>query len=184
MQAHSSVCFSSRRPFPPRQPPPVDPTQIVLLAGMGLAAGFVAGLLGLGGGLIFGPVLLFFFGSLGVGETEISKLTAGSSLFCTLTVTSASAYFRHRTGNLLRGGPGAWGWSAPWPSWSRRSSSRRSRGTMRRLFASSSSCSWSPSSRGCCWERRLQTTPGSGASAGPSWPGRGREPAPSPRRRA
>lgn len=79
----------------------MDPVQIALLLGIGLAAGFVAGLLGIGGGLIFGPVLLFYFGAVGVGEAVISKLTAGSSLFCTLTVGLASAWYRWRAGSFL-----------------------------------------------------------------------------------
>jgi uncharacterized membrane protein YfcA len=79
----------------------MDPVQIALLLGIGLAAGFVAGLLGIGGGLIFGPVLLFYFGAAGIGGTVISKLTAGSSLFCTLVVGASSAFYRWRAGSLL-----------------------------------------------------------------------------------
>jgi uncharacterized membrane protein YfcA len=79
----------------------MDPAQMALLAGVGLAAGAVAGLLGIGGGLIFGPVLLFYFGAAGIGEAVISKLTAGSSLFCTLVVGAASAWYRWRDGSLL-----------------------------------------------------------------------------------
>ena len=79
----------------------MDPTHIALLAGIGLVVGFVAGLLGIGGGILFGPVLLFYFGAVGIGEAAISKLTAGSSLFCTFVVGLASAWYRHRAGSLL-----------------------------------------------------------------------------------
>jgi uncharacterized membrane protein YfcA len=77
------------------------PPQILLLVGLGLAAGVVAGLLGIGGGSLFGPLLLFYFSTVGVGNAAISKLTVGSSLLCTFVVGSASAYYRYCAGELL-----------------------------------------------------------------------------------
>lgn len=79
----------------------MDPAQIVLLVGLGLAVGGVAGLLGIGGGSLFGPLLLFYFSAIGVGDAAIAKLTVGSSLFCTFVVGSASAYYRYRAGSIL-----------------------------------------------------------------------------------
>ena len=80
----------------------MDPLQIVLLVCMGLAAGFVAGLIGLGGGVIFAPVLLFYFQqAAGIDAAVVSKLTAGSSLFCTFVAALASAWYQYRTGALL-----------------------------------------------------------------------------------
>jgi uncharacterized membrane protein YfcA len=79
----------------------MDPAQIILLVGLGLGAGVVAGLLGIGGGSLFGPLLLFYFSAVGVGDAAISKLTVGSSLFCTFVVGAASAYYRYRAGDLL-----------------------------------------------------------------------------------
>lgn len=80
----------------------MDPTQIVLLISMGLAAGFIAGLIGLGGGVIFAPVLLFYFQhAAGVDAVTVSKLTAGSSLFCTFIAALASAWYQYGEGSML-----------------------------------------------------------------------------------
>jgi len=40
----------------------VDVTQVILLILLGLAAGILSGLLGIGGGIIIIPALVFFFG--------------------------------------------------------------------------------------------------------------------------
>ena len=80
----------------------MDPAHVLLLLGMGLAAGFVAGLIGLGGGVIFAPVLLLYFqNAAGVDAVAVSKLTAGSSLFCTLIAALSSAWHQYREGAVL-----------------------------------------------------------------------------------
>ena len=80
----------------------MDPAQIVLLIGLGLTAGFIAGLIGLGGGVIFAPVLLFFFRhAAGVDVVTVSKMTAGSSLFCTLIAALVSAWYQYREEAML-----------------------------------------------------------------------------------
>jgi len=71
-------------------------TSIVLLIGGGMLAGFVGGVIGIGGGLIFAPFLFFYFEGLGVDPAVITPLTLGSSLFCTLVVASVSAYFQDK----------------------------------------------------------------------------------------
>ncbi len=71
-------------------------TQVLALVGAGLAGGFLGGLIGVGGGVIFTPVLFFYFQRLGVAPEALAPLTIGSSLFCTLVVAVASAYFQHR----------------------------------------------------------------------------------------
>ncbi|GAB5521599.1 MAG: sulfite exporter TauE/SafE family protein [Rhodothermales bacterium] len=69
---------------------------ILLLIGGGMLAGFVGGVIGIGGGIIFAPFLFFYFESLGVDPSVITPLTLGSSLFCTWVVASVSAYFQHK----------------------------------------------------------------------------------------
>jgi uncharacterized membrane protein YfcA len=69
---------------------------LLLLLSAGLAAGFIGGLIGVGGGIIFAPVLFFFFQSQGVDAAVVPALTIGSSLFCTLVVALASAWFQYR----------------------------------------------------------------------------------------
>jgi hypothetical protein len=73
----------------------MDP-HVLLLIGAGLVAGYVAGLVGVGGGIIFTPVLLFYFRHLGVAPEVIAPLTVGTSLFCTLIAGTASAWFQYR----------------------------------------------------------------------------------------
>ncbi|GMQ81710.1 MAG: sulfite exporter TauE/SafE family protein [Rhodothermia bacterium] len=71
-------------------------TEIILLVFAGIAAGFVGGLVGVGGGLIFAPVLLFYFQGIGVPQEVIAPLTIGSSLFCTLVVSLSSAHSQYQ----------------------------------------------------------------------------------------
>ncbi|MFN3596176.1 MAG: TSUP family transporter [Rubricoccaceae bacterium] len=82
----------------------------LLLAGA--AAGFVAGLVGVGGGIIFGPVLFYAFQSAGITDPMLAPLTLGSGLLCTgLSASSgARAQFRARaveTGTAMWAGAGA-----------------------------------------------------------------------------
>lgn len=74
----------------------MDLLHVLLLIVAGLGAGYVAGLVGVGGGIIFTPVLLFYFRHLGVAPQVLSPLTVGTSLFCTLIAGTASAWFQHR----------------------------------------------------------------------------------------
>ncbi len=74
---------------------------LLLLLLAGLAAGFIAGLVGVGGGIIFAPVLFFYFQAAGVSAAVLTPLTLGSSLLCTLLVALASAYYQHQRGAVL-----------------------------------------------------------------------------------
>jgi hypothetical protein len=74
---------------------------LLTLVGAGLAAGFIAGLLGVGGGVIFAPVLFFFFESIGVDALAITPLTLGTSLFCTLLASVVSGYFHFKKGAVV-----------------------------------------------------------------------------------
>ena len=73
----------------------MDPINLLLLVGAGLAAGFIAGLIGVGGGIIFAPVLFFYYQSIGVSEAIIAPLTIGSSLLCTLIAAVVSAWAQY-----------------------------------------------------------------------------------------
>jgi len=70
---------------------------VVLLLATGLAAGFVGGLIGVGGGILFAPVLLFYFDSLGVDPAVLTPLTIGTSLLCTLIVSLVSTWYKYRS---------------------------------------------------------------------------------------
>ena len=60
---------------------------ILILLVAGLVGGFIGGLVGVGGGLIFAPVLFFYFQAIGVPSEILAPLTIGTSLFCTLIVS-------------------------------------------------------------------------------------------------
>ncbi|MEX0719580.1 MAG: sulfite exporter TauE/SafE family protein [Balneolaceae bacterium] len=62
--------------------------ELFLLLLIGLVAGVIAGLLGIGGGIIFTPVLFFIFDGAGVENPVI--WTIGSGLFCTFVTAFGS----------------------------------------------------------------------------------------------
>lgn len=61
----------------------------ILLLLLGLVAGVMAGFFGVGGGLLFSPILFFLFTSLGVSSPV--SWTVGTSLFCTFTAAVSSS---------------------------------------------------------------------------------------------
>lgn len=73
----------------------MDPISLLILIGAGLVAGFIAGLIGVGGGIIFAPVLFFYFRGIGVDDGVIAPLTIGSSLLCTLIAALVSAWAQY-----------------------------------------------------------------------------------------
>jgi hypothetical protein len=75
---------------------------LLVLLGAGCAAGFVAGLVGVGGGIIFTPVLLVYFQQLGLSPVLVPKLTIGTSLVCTGLAALASARDQYRRGAVDR----------------------------------------------------------------------------------
>jgi len=72
----------------------MEVSHALLLAAAGFAGGYIAGLAGIGGGIVFAPVLLFHFRSLDVDPTVVAPLTIGTSLLCTMVAAAASA--RHQ----------------------------------------------------------------------------------------
>ncbi len=76
----------------------MDWMEVVILASAGLAGGFIGGLVGLGGGVIFAPVLFFFLQAQGITDPVLTPLTIGSSLFGTLVTSAVSARAQHRRG--------------------------------------------------------------------------------------
>ena len=67
---------------------------ILLYLLMGCFSGFVAGLFGVGGGMVIVPVLVFSFTAQGLSPTILTHLAIGTSL-ATITVTSISAAWTH-----------------------------------------------------------------------------------------
>lgn len=69
-----------------------------LLLLVGLIAGIFAGMLGIGGGIIFTPVIFFMFESYGVENPVV--WTIGTSLFCTFLAASSSSIQQLRQHNI------------------------------------------------------------------------------------
>lgn len=67
---------------------------IILLLGAGLAAGFIAGLAGIGGGMLVVPALFFIFHGMDLDENGLMHLAAGTSL-CIMIGTSISSIISH-----------------------------------------------------------------------------------------
>lgn len=67
-------------------------TTVALAIGLGLVAGVVAGMFGVGGGILFVPALV----ALGLGQIEAQA----TSLLAILPTVLAGAWSQHRFGNL------------------------------------------------------------------------------------
>ena len=72
--------------------------QAILLGVAGLGAGLIAGLVGVGGGIIFTPVLFAVYGVLDVPSDVRTPLTVGTGLFCTGLAAGTSAVHHARRG--------------------------------------------------------------------------------------
>jgi Predicted permeases len=75
--------------------------QAVLLGVAGLGAGIIAGLVGVGGGVVFTPVLFAVYGVLDVPPGVRTPLTVGTGLFCTGLAAGTSAVHHHRRGVVM-----------------------------------------------------------------------------------
>ena len=60
----------------------------------GLVAGFLAGLLGIGGGFVVVPVLIFVLPHAGIAEAQVAHFAIGTSLLC-ICITSLSSTRAH-----------------------------------------------------------------------------------------
>ena len=67
---------------------------VILIAASAVIVGFVAGLFGIGGGLITVPVLFYIFGSVGLDQTFIMHLAVGTS-FAIIIPTSIISTITH-----------------------------------------------------------------------------------------
>jgi uncharacterized membrane protein YfcA len=66
----------------------------------GVLAGLLAGLFGVGGGVIVVPALILIFGHLGIGGDWVAHLAVGSSLAAIVGTGAASAAAHHRRGGV------------------------------------------------------------------------------------
>lgn len=76
----------------------LDPALFAAYGGLGLVVGFVAGLLGVGGGLIIVPVLIFLLHAKGLAVGMEPQLALGTSLASILFTSLSSVRAHHRHG--------------------------------------------------------------------------------------
>ena len=87
----------------------------VVLVTAGLGTGLLVGLVGVGGGIIFAPILLYYFQSIGAGPDVVATATVATSLFCVVLAATSSAWHQYRRDSadirtaLWTGGTGALG---------------------------------------------------------------------------
>lgn len=74
--------------------------EVLVLAGAGAAGGYLAGLVGVGGGIIYGPVLLFYFRAVGIEDPLLTPLTVGTSLLCVTAAAVSGVFSQRRTGAI------------------------------------------------------------------------------------
>jgi uncharacterized membrane protein YfcA len=73
---------------------------ILLLLTLGCVGGFLSGLLGVGGGIIFVPALYFGVTSFGVDPEHAIRLGVGTSLALVLVTAASSAFWHHKKGSI------------------------------------------------------------------------------------
>ena len=78
-----------------------DPTLILELAVLGVATGFLAGLLGIGGGMVMVPFLTYLLGKQGVSPDLAVKMAIATSM-ATIIFTSVSSVRAHHKRGAVR----------------------------------------------------------------------------------
>src|ERR1700739_253338 len=76
-----------------------DQALFALLGVSGIASGFLAGLFGVGGGLVMVPVLLYAFSAAGVPAQYTVALALGTSMAAIVVSAMQSAYGHYRRGS-------------------------------------------------------------------------------------
>lgn len=75
-------------------------TVIVVCAMLGMAVGFMAGLLGIGGGLIIVPALVYMLPLFGVANELVMPMALATSLASIVATSSSAAIAHHKNGNI------------------------------------------------------------------------------------
>ncbi len=79
----------------------IDPAMLAAYGGLGLLVGFVAGLLGVGGGLLIVPVLIWMLHAQGLAVGMEPQLALGTSLASILFTSLSSVRAHHRHGAVV-----------------------------------------------------------------------------------
>lgn len=73
---------------------------ILILVFIGIAGGFLSGLLGVGGGIVFVPALYFCLTAFGVGPEHAMHISVGTSLASILVTGASSAFWHQKKGSI------------------------------------------------------------------------------------
>ncbi len=76
----------------------LDPLLIVELAVLGLATGFLAGLLGIGGGMLIGPFMTIILSATGIGADLAVKMAIATSMATIMFTSISSVHAHHKRG--------------------------------------------------------------------------------------
>jgi uncharacterized membrane protein YfcA len=76
----------------------LEPAYLIAYACTGAVAGLLAGLLGIGGGAVIVPALIFLFARLGFSEAWVPHLAVATSLATVIATGGASTWTHHRRG--------------------------------------------------------------------------------------
>lgn len=68
---------------------------------LGAVVGFLAGLLGIGGGLVIVPALVYILTELGVLESHVMPMALATSLASIIITSSSAALTHHKNGNIV-----------------------------------------------------------------------------------
>jgi uncharacterized protein len=82
---------------------------LALLMGIGAFAGVIAGLLGVGGGIVLVPAFFYAFGHLGYAGDQLMQVSLGTSLATIIVTSIRSALAHHRKGAVDWGLLRLWG---------------------------------------------------------------------------
>jgi uncharacterized membrane protein YfcA len=68
---------------------------------LGCFSGFVAGLFGIGGGMVIVPILIFSFKAQLLNPAIITHLAIGTSLACIIVTSLSAVWAQHKRGAVL-----------------------------------------------------------------------------------
>lgn len=78
----------------------LDYTDFIILFLLGSIGAFLSGFLGVGGGIVYIPILDYFMGKLGLSDDNLVKAILANSLFTIIFSGSVSSYKQYRLGNF------------------------------------------------------------------------------------
>lgn len=79
----------------------LDVSLLVYFLTLGIFVGFIAGLLGVGGGALMVPILVMIFQAMGVDETEQLPLALGTAMASIVATSASSCWAHHRSQAVL-----------------------------------------------------------------------------------